>query len=652
MDGTRLAALLDDAGATVMQATPATWRMLLDAGWKGRPTLTALSGGEALPPDLAAALLERCAALWNMYGPTETTVWSAVDRVRPGAPIVIGAPIANTQLHVLDRRLEPVPVGLSGELYIGGEGLARGYLNRPELTAERFIANPFDSGRTRLYRTGDIVRRRADGALDFVGRADNQVKLRGYRIELGEIESVLAEVPGVAGAAAALRSGPGGHPRLVGYYVAEADAAPAESVVRETIRQRLPEYMVPSVLMPLDAFPLTPAGKLDRKALPDPPEILARPAAADGATDNVRDELAHIWEELLGVAHVGSGDNFFDLGGHSLLAMQLLQRITASFGRSITLNDLFQDPTIDHIADVLTSEELAAAPEPLVRIRDGEGPPLFFLHGDFAFGGLYCNRLAKHLPGGSPLYVLHPHAPGGPATIESMAADYADRIQAVRPHGPYRLAGVCNGGVIGFELARELRRRGAPVEQVVMINARADNVTLRPMLELLDRAGRALGWSAERRRTYLAWQRDGLLELLDRHPRLASGGEAVRRVAAGAVVARLLGRRVWRSVRKRPEPVPPPTVAKEKTALERAQHERQQHIAAAMHGYLPSRYDGPVTLVWAEEEYRALRRDQLLGWDTVASGVELRVIPGGHHTILTRHVAGLAAALGELTAPA
>ena len=629
-----------------MQATPATWRMLVDAGWAGRRSLTALCGGEALPADLADALLERCGALWNMYGPTETTVWSAIEQVRPGAPIVIGGPIANTQLHVLDGRLEPVPIGVPGELYIGGEGLARGYLNRPDLTAERFIQSPFDAPGVRLYRTGDVVRRRAEGTLDFAGRADNQVKLRGYRVELGEIESVLAQAPGVAEAAAALRPGPGGHPRLIGYYVAARGADPADAELRDALRRHLPDYMVPALLMRVDAFPLTPAGKLDRKALPEPPEMVAG-RTDDERTDNVRDELAHIWEELLGVSRVGARDNFFDLGGHSLLAMQLLQRIDASFGRSITLNDLFQDPTIDHIADVLTAEELASTPAPLAQIRVGTGPPLFFLHGDFAFGGLYCNRLAKHLVTDRPVYVLHPHQPGGPATIEAMAADYADRIQEVEPHGPYWLAGMCNGGVIGFELARQLEQRGERVERVVMINARADNVTLQPMLELLDRAGRSVGWSPDRRRIYLTWQRPALMEFLDRHPRIASGSGRLRRVAGAGVIARLAARRLWRGIRRRPAaaaPVPESTGS----PLEIAQHERQRHIAAAMHSYLPSAYDGAVTLVWAEEEFGSLRPDQVLGWKTLASRVEVRVIPGGHHTILTRHIAGLGATLSEL----
>ncbi len=272
-DGRRLARLLEDSSATVMQATPATWRMLLQAGWRGNPKLKVLCGGESLPRDLAEHLLPICAELWNLYGPTETTIWSAAWRVSPGQPILLGRPIANTQFYVLDRLLRPVPAGVSGELFIGGDGLARGYLNRPELTAERFIADPFRPGSTAcLYRTGDCVRYRPDGCLEYLGRLDHQVKVRGHRIELGEVEAVLGQHPQVRDRVVVARQDSSGENRLVAYVVPRDNTILSYGQLRDFLKPKLPAYMIPSALVVLDALPLTANGKLDRRALPDPDE--------------------------------------------------------------------------------------------------------------------------------------------------------------------------------------------------------------------------------------------------------------------------------------------------------------------------------------------------------------------------------------------
>ena len=332
------------AGATVMQATPATWRMLLDAGWEGGD-IKALCGGEALPSDLAARLLPRVASLWNMYGPTETTIWSATRRVahaKEGASIAVGGAIANTQLYVLDRRLQPVPVGVAGELCIGGEGLARGYLDAPDLTAERFVPDPFAGGR--MYRTGDLVRWRPDGTLEFLGRIDFQVKVRGFRIELGEIEISLAAHPAVRQAVAGLRGD-----RLVAWFV--ADGENTEAGLREHLKGRLPEFMIPSAFVMLEAFPLTPSGKVDRRTLPEPGLAAGRRHLATVAPRGPVEELiAGIWCELLRVDRVGSDDSFFELGGHSLLATQLVSRLRRVFGVELPVRQLFEAPTLSRLA--------------------------------------------------------------------------------------------------------------------------------------------------------------------------------------------------------------------------------------------------------------------------------------------------------------
>jgi amino acid adenylation domain-containing protein len=351
-DGRRLAALIARSSATVMQATPATWQMLLDSGWSGGPELVALCGGEALPPRLADALLDRTAALWNMYGPTETTVWSTVAPVQRGAGITIGRPIANTTAHIVDRRLHPVPAGVTGELLIGGDGVARGYLNRPELTAERFVADPFsaDPG-ARLYRTGDLARHRPDGSIEYFGRVDDQVKIRGHRVECGDVEAVLGDHPAVAEAVVVAREDEGGHEqRLVAYIVPIGGGAPGLGELRAHLGRRLPDYMVPSAFMTLQAFPLTPNGKVDRRALPAPEEgRLGAEAAYVAPRTDVEATLAAIWAQLLHVEQVGMEDNFFELGGDSMVAIRVIARANQA-GLQLSPAQLFEHQTVAGLA--------------------------------------------------------------------------------------------------------------------------------------------------------------------------------------------------------------------------------------------------------------------------------------------------------------
>jgi len=381
VDGERLAAAIESSGATVMQATPATWRMLLDTGWKGSPALRALCGGEALPRDLADRLLERCPVVWNLYGPTETTIWSTAERVRPGAgPVSIGQPIANTEIYILDAAFEPVPIGVAGGLYIGGDGLARGYLDRPELTAERFVPNPFQEAGTRLYSTGDIARRRYDGSLEFLARADHQVKIRGHRIELGEIEAVLAGHPTVRRAVAVAREDAPGDKRLIAYVV--PDGAEIESSdLRSFLKQRLPEYMIPSAFVALESLPLTPNGKIDRRALPAPEGCV--PSGSPGVLRTSTEQtLALIWSEILKTGIPGPDDNFFDLGGHSLLLTQVLARVRSAFGVDLALHALFEAPTVATLAALIDAAGAASPPEALdldreiALDRDIQPPPV------------------------------------------------------------------------------------------------------------------------------------------------------------------------------------------------------------------------------------------------------------------------------------
>lgn len=351
-DGVELAEALARHGATVMQATPVTWRMLIESGWQGDGKLKMLCGGEALSPELATQLLERGGTLWNLYGPTETTIWSTLCEVARGeGPVLIGRPIANTRVYALDSHRCPVPVGVAGELYIGGEGLGRGYLNRPELTAERFVPDPFSSEpEARLYRTGDLVRFRPDGNLEFLGRLDHQVKIRGFRIELGEIEAALDRHPQVRQAIVLAREDQPGQKRLVAYVVPEAGALLAIGDLRTYLKERLPEYMVPSAFVVMEALPLTPNGKVNRTALPPPgtdrPELtetFVPPGTPEETT------LASIWREVLGLDRVGVHDNFFDLGGDSILTIQIIAR-ASQVGLRFSPKQLFQYQTIAELA--------------------------------------------------------------------------------------------------------------------------------------------------------------------------------------------------------------------------------------------------------------------------------------------------------------
>ncbi|MFL6196328.1 MAG: amino acid adenylation domain-containing protein, partial [Thermoanaerobaculia bacterium] len=373
-DGTRLAERLIEIGATTVQATPATWRLLIDSGWQGIPGLKVLCGGEALPRDLAEALLARGAGLWNVYGPTETAIWSAAGEVASGdGPVLIGRPIANTDFYVVDHGFTPAPVGVAGELLIGGLGLSRGYLHRSDLTAEKFVPHPFGEAGERIYRTGDLVRYRPSGELEFLGRIDTQVKVRGFRIELGEIEAALSKQPGVRQAVVVVRD-----ERLVGYAV--ADAMPSTAELRESLRRSLPEYMIPSAFVALEAFPLTPSGKVDRKALPAPEAGVVGEGYVE-PLGPVEELLAVIWAEVLRVERVGGRDNFFDLGGHSLLATQVVSRVRQALGVELPLQRLFENPTVAELARAVEAarrDQEGWSLPPILRVPRDQSFPLSF----------------------------------------------------------------------------------------------------------------------------------------------------------------------------------------------------------------------------------------------------------------------------------
>lgn len=467
-DPRRLRQRLERGDVTVMQATPATWRMLLDAGWCGgeRP-LRMLCGGESLPPALADRLLATGGELWNMYGPTETTIWSSLERIEPGYDrITIGRPIDATQMVVLDEALGPVLPGEDGELAIGGAGLARGYLDRPELTADRFVQHA-GLGQ-RLYRTGDLCRQLPDGRFEWRGRLDHQVKIRGFRVELGEIEARLGAVPGVSAAVVVAHARPDAEPLLCAYWVGPARR---EALVAAA-RRFLPAAVVPGAWIRLERLALSPNGKIDRKQLPPPEagvgpeEPLRRPACDEEA------RICAIWREVLGLPRIPVDRDFFTLGGTSVLAARVAMRLQEATGVEVPLRALFEAPTVEQLAARLSGELRGDAPI-VVRLRAGAGerPPLLCLLGvhlyqDLALA-LHGERevIGMHVP----LRYRPGHEP--PPSLAEIATRYVELVRRQQVHGPYHLAGLCFGGIVAYEVARRLEAAGERVATVTIVDA-------------------------------------------------------------------------------------------------------------------------------------------------------------------------------------
>ena len=545
-------------------------------------------GGEAMPPDLPRrfhALLD--ADLHNVYGPTEATIDAAcytVPRGFTGESVPLGRALPNTWLVV--------PDGVEGEMSISGISLARGYLNRPDLTAERF---PTDAGGTRTYRTGDLVRVGPDGELYFRGRADDQIQLRGIRIEPGEIEAALSRHPEVSDAAAALYGD-----RLVAYVVPTPGAAPTPAEMRRFLSDTLPPAWVPATFVLLDALPLTPSGKRDRAALPRPgPEAQERGADVPPPQDDLQRRLVQIWEDLLGVHPVGIRDRFRDLGGHSLLAAQMLDRVSQACGRTVPLSALYEADTIERLAETLRSEVSETAGSPPTRIVGGTRRPFFFLYGYHPFGGFYCHPLARRLPPGQPFYAVHPPPlPSGRITVEGMAAASLEAVQAVQPHGPYRMGGFCGSGLVAYEMARMLAEQGQTVELLALVEVQTVNARLRLLLR-----------------------------------RLANGPAAflgLQTLLLPPLVALQSG---WRRRGSRGRTSDPARIA-----------DCDQAVGA----HVPRPYAGPVTLIRAADDPLTYPGDPTRLWREIAPHLSVVDVRGTHLGCLEEDVVGLGDGLGAV----
>jgi len=481
-DSAYLVKLIAEQKITFLHAVPSMLQVLLEQqeieSCKSLRYVT--SGAEALPNELKERFFARIEAqLYNAYGPTEASVGMVYGKCQHRSQqriVPIGFPIANTQIYVLDSHLQPQPIGVPGELHIGGVSLARGYLNQPELTALKFIPDPYSKQLgARLYKTGDLARYQPDGKIELLGRIDHQVKIRGFRIELGEIEAALSQHYSIQEVIVVAREDIPGDKQLVAYITTHQKQGLTTSELRNFLMPLLPNYMVPSIFVILDTLPLTSNGKVDHRALPAPDQ--ERPdieRAFVAPQDTVELQLTQIWAEVLSIQSIGVRDNFFELGGHSLLAVRLFAQIKKIFGKDLPLSTLFQAPTVEQQAKTLHQSEWSATYKSLVKIQSGNSqPPFFVIHAAYSSVVMYYN-LARHLDPTQPVYGLQPKGFNEkqlPQTrIEDMAADYIREIRTVQPEGPYFLGGFSMGGMVAFEMAQQLHFSGQKVAVLALFD--------------------------------------------------------------------------------------------------------------------------------------------------------------------------------------
>lgn len=600
--------LLQAHGVTMMQTTPTRLRLLLGSDRVHEVRgMKLLVGGEAMPRDLAETILPACSELWNMYGPTETTVWSTIQRVAHGSgPVPLGKPIAGTVVHVLDGARQPVVDGGIGEIWIGGAGVADGYLRDPGKTAECFVPDPFAADGSQMYRTGDLGSLH-DGVLHFHGRIDDQINLNGFRIEPGDIEAAALAEAGVRQAVAVVRDFGDDDKRLVLYVAADPDPRLAARL-RASMREHLPDYMRPRLVEILDTLPRTPNGKIDRNTLPLPKAIAASAPATPGSTPGrLESAIAAIWSELLKVRNIGADEDFFDLGGDSLLAVRVFERMQALTGINLPLSALLTGPTITRQVAIFraagarepgasTVPSAIAGQEdkwsPLVAIQPhGARPPLFLIH---AIGGNVLNYvpLGRGLGAEQPVYGIQAIGLDGLtppiASIHTMAACYIAEIQRVQPQGPYFLAGGSMGGLIAYEVARQLREQGESIGLLAMMDTRGPGY------------------------------RHGVVR--------ANLPSPVRMILSplGTVRRTLDALRVSRA-RRAGQPLP--------HALRHREIERAHYLALAAYRAQPCQ--GQITLFRVSEPRRSARNTEALGWEGFArGGIEAIELPGNHDNLI------------------
>jgi amino acid adenylation domain-containing protein len=576
-----------------------------------------LVGGDVLPVLEVKKVIQHCPhlRLINGYGPTESTVFTCTYVVPKDwtgkSTVPIGAPISNTQVYILNAHKQPVPIGIIGELYIAGIGVARGYINQPDLTTERFIADPFNKDQNRrLYKTGDLGRWREDGNIEFIGRIDSQVKLRGFRIELGEIETVLCEHPTVAQAAVVTVKG-ANHKRLVAYVVSSENQTVSMPQLQEYLRDKLPQYMVPSLLVTLDTFPLTPNGKLDRRALPElEEEALRATVGYVGPKTPVQVSLSQLWQEILKCDSVGIYDNFFDLGGHSLLAFQLISRLRDIFKVDLPFRVLLENPDISSLSEFIEHPSNRQESTSLVTIRaEGSQQPLFCVHPLGGTVGSYA-LMASHLAPQQPLYAFQAvgleHNDKVYTHIEEMASVYIKTLIQVHKQEPYHLAGWSFGGLVAFEMAKQLYESGHEVGSLILIDTSPPTS--------LDITEHQEDWILLQDMLAMGIVQDEILKGLE---------ELYKEYSLENLLYMAFQKKLIRQ-------------GFEFEQVRRFLHISRNNLRAALM-YHPVPYNGCITLIQADETPLNVRRERLDVWEQfVTLGIDRLYVHGNHYTMMTQ----------------
>jgi amino acid adenylation domain-containing protein len=618
LPGENLQQVIKDYGITHLTVPPSALTVMPSDALEGVKTI--LVAGEACLPEIAAKWSKGRRFL-NGYGPTEDTVCATIGEYQATIEkLPIGKPLPNQQVYLLDPDLQPVPVGVPGELHIGGVGLARGYLNRPDLTAEKFIPNPFDSNQSmRLYKTGDLCVYLPDGNIEYIGRIDHQVKIRGFRVELGEIESLLSSHPDVIESVVIAREDQPGNKLLVAYLVSNLiPEASLSQILREYLKEKLPAFMIPSAFILLKKLPITPNGKVDRKDLPAPTSLLANFSVEQvQPRDALEIQLASIWSDILNIPQIGLYDNFFEIGGHSLLTVALMAKIKQTLGVDLPLATLFKHATIDAIASLLRQQNTSIPFSPLVPIRHkGSQSPLFCIHP--IGGNVLCYLgLAQSLNQERPLYGLQ--SPNfnpdlsSLISVEEMAACYVQAIQTVQPQGPYNISGYSLGGLIAFEMASQLQAQN----QVVSFLGLIDTYTLSYSVQL----------TFEPSDVIIAIFQD-LKQIAKKHSQDSwLSTDDLQKLETAEQLHYLLEK------------------GKESHQLPQnfdVEQLRQLIKVYSLNGkaandYEPQPYLGKITLFRAQDETSNKANDQCLGWSSLTpQSVELFWVPGTHRTLLER----------------
>lgn len=620
-DGRKILDLLKNEGVSVMQATPYTWRMVLDAGWDEYLHLKVLCGGEAMSRILVSDLLPKCSSLWNMYGPTETTIYSTISEIyNSDAVVSIGKPINNTRVYILDELQSPIPTGEVGEIYIGGDGVARGYINLPELTREKFIPDFFTSvpGKT-LYRTGDLGKFDADGNIICLGRVDRQIKIRGFRIEAGEVEDNLVQLSPISQATVVGHIDNCNNQRLVAYVVLkneESKVAFDEHVRSWTrsLRRVLPGYMIPNTFIQLQGLPVSSNGKIDKNALPDP-EFDRRSVDFIGPRTATEKMLVDVWSKYLGLNHIGIIDNFFSLGGHSKVAVQIMAELERTIGRVIPISTLFEYPTIEALGKLIDNYDPESTRKSLVPVKAyGTRTPIYIVHG-IGLNVMIFHDLASYLDDDQPVYGLQSRGLDGvgneSATIQDIALSYIAEIFNQNPTGPYVIAGYSIGGVIALEMAKQIEQTGREVLRLILIDT---NLPVENGFNVKAKLERVM-------------KRQFSKALFVLRSLLANPAETIRyqRLILTAKIKEVaLVKYVWNSNKVKVDKVN--TMESISELLENAVRE-----------YVVSPYNGRTILYKAAKRVYFVDDQKSLGWNKVAvNGLLVREVPGDHRDMLLK----------------